>query len=261
MGLHNRRAGAALVVTVLLAAAAGCASSPQYVALALQPAPQPAKACAAPHGLKAFALRSVAVAPFANSDQSLQRTWIAPDGQAFPVYEYPVKADGVYITELIESALGRKAPFALVDRSRTKDVLAELSLQSTAVADPATAARIGKLAGADAIIMGTVTRCRSELMSSVNGRSFLCTPIPQAAFSLKMIHVETGQVLFTCQTGASSLNYLERPCEFRSDELIKTNFQPLNDALHGLPGRDRLDYVARQLVNEVADELAAAARK
>ena len=241
-------------VVLMLLVLAGC-SSPQYVTLQLDPAGAPLVDCAAHGDFKSFDVRRVAVTPFKADHKPDRRTWAAPDGKQFPVYEYPVQDTGPYVAERFERVLADATPLDVVDRSRVRDVMNEQSFQGTVFVDPETAAGIGKLAGADAILVGTVNKCRSELVSRTSGRSFLCTPIPHMAFKAKLIHVETGTVLYNCEVSGSSLNYLEESRAFRSDELIRTQFAPLNNALGGRPGKERMDYLAIRLVRAALAEL------
>jgi TolB-like protein len=70
-----------------------------------------------------------------------------------------------------------KTGFSLVERGQLDKVLAELKIQDTALIDPATAAKIGKLSGADLMLLGEITDSDSlvvinaRLMETATGRS------------------------------------------------------------------------------------------
>ncbi len=70
-----------------------------------------------------------------------------------------------------------KSGFSLVERGQLDKVLAELRVQDTALIDPATAAKIGKLSGADLMLLGEITDSdalvviNARLMETATGRS------------------------------------------------------------------------------------------
>lgn len=64
---------------------------------------------------------------------------------------------GDTIREALMSALSRSSAFQVVDRRNLESVLAELELQLSGMVDPATVAQAGLMAGAEAIIYGSVT--------------------------------------------------------------------------------------------------------
>src|SRR5437899_1177032 len=59
------------------------------------------------------------------------------------------------IAETLTTELSRSRNFRLVERRRLGDVLQEIKLSRSGFVDPATAQRIGKLAGADTILVGS----------------------------------------------------------------------------------------------------------
>jgi len=70
-----------------------------------------------------------------------------------------------------------KSGFSLVERGQLDKVLGELKIQDTALIDPTTAAKIGKLSGADLMLLGEITDSDSlvvinaRLMETATGRS------------------------------------------------------------------------------------------
>lgn len=64
---------------------------------------------------------------------------------------------GVGLQSMITTDLGQVPMFVLVERARLKDIQAELHLAQTGLVDKATAAKIGNLAGASHLLVGTFT--------------------------------------------------------------------------------------------------------
>ncbi|HXA15875.1 MAG TPA: FlgO family outer membrane protein [Thermoanaerobaculia bacterium] len=72
---------------------------------------------------------------------------------------------GVYIAEELSTSLAIQQ-VDIVERGRLDHVLSELKLQQSGAFDPETAKRVGKLAGADAVVTGTITEFRTTLTVS-----------------------------------------------------------------------------------------------
>ncbi|MCC6624111.1 MAG: hypothetical protein IT385_22840 [Deltaproteobacteria bacterium] len=64
---------------------------------------------------------------------------------------------GTGLQAMLTTDLAQAAAFTLVERSRLAEIQQELALATTAAIDPATAARVGKLAGATHLVAGAVT--------------------------------------------------------------------------------------------------------
>jgi len=64
---------------------------------------------------------------------------------------------GAGLQSMITTDLGELPMFALVERARLKDIQAELHLSQTGAVDKATAAKIGSLAGASHLLVGSFT--------------------------------------------------------------------------------------------------------
>lgn len=60
------------------------------------------------------------------------------------------------LSELMIADLAQSTDLTVVERSRLEEILAELKLGETRYADPATAAKIGKLVGAQFMVAGTI---------------------------------------------------------------------------------------------------------
>ncbi len=66
----------------------------------------------------------------------------------------------ILVTELVENGT-----YVVVERDALDRVLAEQNLQQSGRVDPATAVRVGQVLGAEAIVVGTVTRLGSRSSS------------------------------------------------------------------------------------------------
>jgi curli biogenesis system outer membrane secretion channel CsgG len=65
---------------------------------------------------------------------------------------------GKAVTQLLIAKLVQDGTVTVVDRAAIDKVIAEQNLSNSDRADPKTAAKLGKILGADAIILGTITR-------------------------------------------------------------------------------------------------------
>jgi len=84
---------------------------------------------------------------------------------------------GSYLAEELTTNLFMTGKFKIVERSLMKQVLDELKLSQTGVIDPGSAKELGKMAGVDAIVTGTI----ADLGSYV-------------AVNCRLIETETGEV-------------------------------------------------------------------
>jgi len=89
---------------------------------------------------------------------------------------------GKGLQSMLTTDLSAVPGMALIERSRLEDIRAELDLSRTGVIDPATAVRIGKLAAATHLVVGTFT---------VVGQTM--------RLDARMVEVATGEVALTAQ--------------------------------------------------------------
>ncbi|MEN9243982.1 MAG: CsgG/HfaB family protein, partial [Gloeomargarita sp. DG02_5_bins_242] len=75
----------------------------------------------------------------------------------------PAKA----VSDLLTNRLVQNGTFIMVERGRINQILAEQNLGEMGRIEPATAAQIGRLLGADAVIIGTITQFNVEESRSV----------------------------------------------------------------------------------------------
>lgn len=133
---------------LVLASAAGCFGSDPYRRLARE--------LTEPLGKTP---RRVAVLPFRGLDPSLN-------------------AEGEAISERLLGRLYGRGGVVLIERSRLQQVMSEMSLGQTGALDAASAAEVGRLSGAQALVVGTVARARKGL-----------------DLAARVVDVETGRLL------------------------------------------------------------------
>ena len=111
------------------------------------------------------------------------------------------EALGAGLQSMITTDLGELPQFVLVERARLKDIQAELHLSETGAVDKATAAKIGSLAGASHLLVGSFTvvggkmRIDARLFSVASG---------EVALSEKMEGAQTSFFATASETAAGS---------------------------------------------------------
>jgi curli biogenesis system outer membrane secretion channel CsgG len=93
---------------------------------------------------------------------------------------------GAFVAEELTTKLFTAGAFDIVERQMLNKVMAELKLGNSGVIEASDAKQIGKLAGVDAIVTGTVT----DLQSTI-------------AVNCRLIDVQTGRILGAAQTRIS----------------------------------------------------------
>ncbi len=96
--------------------------------------------------------------------------------------------------------LMKPGKFSLVDRTEVDRILKEQQFGSSGVVDPGTAARLGKLMGAEAVMFINITSVKHDefFSDSPNQRD--------AQLYVKIISVETAEVLYYAQGQGSSFD-------------------------------------------------------
>lgn len=78
-------------------------------------------------------------------------------------HQGPATVAGVAVDDRLASAFVEERRFNLVERERIRDVLTELGLSASRLADPNTAPRLGRVVAADAILTGTVVETEHSI--------------------------------------------------------------------------------------------------
>lgn len=123
-------------------------------------------------------LASCAVAPYKVSGYFVSPKLAAHEGQTIAVLPFRGGA-GPDVTDITNLELGRVGRWKLVERVRVEELYAEQDFDPERV-DDETAARIGKMLGAQAVILGQVTEY-------TRGRS---------SISMRLVDSETGEHLW-----------------------------------------------------------------
>ncbi|MFO7676447.1 MAG: CsgG/HfaB family protein [bacterium] len=163
-----------LILPALLCWATGCVMTPAQVAR-FGPPPNHAKS---PNFDARTTWRTAVLPPAA-----------VQDADAAPT-------DGLY--DYAAMALMRTGRFTVVDRSAVDRLLAEQEFSYSGAADPASAARLGKMLGAEAVMLVSVNSVRHDEFFS-NSPEYR-----EARLHIKVISVETTEVLYSAQGEASS---------------------------------------------------------
>ena len=121
-------------------------------------------------------------------------------------------ADAGFSGQVIAGVVCSKAlqvkGWKLVERSQLRRVLEEHDLQASELLDPATAAQVGGLTGADGIIVGEVAQYRIGSIPFF----FLFTldqDVYKVDFTLRIISVEQGEVCVSAQISGQSTDSFE----------------------------------------------------
>jgi len=100
-------------------------------------------------------------------------------------------ASDILITELVKSG-----KFIVVERDKLNAVMAEQKLDMTGAIDPATAAKVGKILGLNAIVTGAI----SQFGVQTEGSEYLVTQsksqVVQCTVDIRVVDAETGQILY-----------------------------------------------------------------
>ncbi len=105
------------------------------------------------------------------------------------------------VSDLLTNRLVQNGTFIMVERSRIDQILAEQNLGASGRIEPATAAQIGRLLGADAVIIGTITQFNvEESHSGVNIGFFGISTSSQrqkaeVKLTARIVNTSTGEIL------------------------------------------------------------------
>lgn len=110
---------------------------------------------------------------------------------------------GTGAADILTTYLVKSQQFRVFERLQISKAMDELKLQGSGVVDAATAAKIGKMVGADYVVYGAVTNfgLRTEGTDVIlyQGKH----QVAESTVDVRMIHVETSEVLYA-ETGRGS---------------------------------------------------------
>ncbi len=194
-------------------------------------------------------IRSVAVLPF--DDPSPREPEYVDSGNPalgrVAVTKFPITNPGQYVQRRLENALV-SAPFLLVERDKTQKILDEQDLAS-AMSGTETARTVGRIVGADAVLLGGVEEfLYISTYRKYLGGGFLSLDIPVVTFSVRLVDVETGRVLWTYSCSDTGTRFL------REKYTVSTR-DVLADPLAAGAPLGGLDRLAREMMNECVSSL------
>ena len=104
---------------------------------------------------------------------------------------------GTAAADILVTELGRTDRFLLIERAKMSRILEEQKFGLTGAVDSATAAKVGKLLGAAAIVTGAVSQFGvktegTELLIAQSKRQ-----VAEAVVDVRIIDAETGQILYS----------------------------------------------------------------
>jgi curli biogenesis system outer membrane secretion channel CsgG len=167
-------------------------------------------------------LKSVAALPLEDkvSRETDSVETLNPQVPTIDLMEWPIDRPGDYIQSKLENALvGTR--FTVVGRTRLAKTVEELDLQGSDLVDQDTAVEVGKQVGAQAIVFGTVTRCGHQRLVRLDGMGgFIYVNIPDVAFSVNMVDVATGRVVWTCSARDTGRRFLTEKLSVTLGEFV-----------------------------------------
>lgn len=116
---------------------------------------------------------------------------------------------GKGMADQVVDALLEDGSFRVVERKKLDTVLAEQDFSNSDRADPATAARIGKLLGVDYIIAGSITKFSTEQRGGRGriggiGRLGIKKTKSEVALTARLIDVDTGEIMLSAKGAGES---------------------------------------------------------
>lgn len=107
------------------------------------------------------------------------------------------RGSGNQVADIVSMNL-LNSPITVVDRTQTIQMLAEQLAGSIGIIDESTAPEIGRILGVQALLTGSINEWQSfeTNIQVVQGADPAMMPISAAGVSLKLIDVETGQVVW-----------------------------------------------------------------
>ncbi|MBI5202916.1 MAG: hypothetical protein HY925_15090 [Elusimicrobia bacterium] len=243
------RAFALLVSANFLGA---CAHGPTLV---LSPQPKMQGGCAS-GGAAVEGVRKIAVLPFASSSERRTETYEPPPAAGLPpkpMYRY-LPDDGAAATTAVETAFSAIGGIVLIERRELARVLDEQRLQLTGLVSAREAAQVGKLSAADAVLLGQVNHAFAGYENKTAGGAWVGTYIPHADLTLRLVRVESGDVVWSCQLSRSALSYLKKPLILETRRTL-ADPHAYDSALLGSSAVERLVGFVRSTARDAAARL------
>jgi len=190
---------AALGIWMLMAS--GCASQPKVTAF----------------GPSADFTKSirVAVLPFVAAAD--------PTNNAVVVGSMTPSQNGEIISSMVAEAMMGTGAYRIIERSRLREILEELDLSLSDLVDKKGYEEVGRLLGADALVVGNVSR-----YYQTGGLWFF----GEVSFSVRCIDVTTGEVLWSASPAVSDFRLVQDQarelCRQIGDDITNKRREQLN---------------------------------
>lgn len=160
---------------------------------------------------------------------------------------FPFQIDGATWGDELSDALChhffKKGQIEVVERNALKKILKEQSLSMSGMIDQSRAIRIGKMVGADLIILGRGSALKIKNSKGKPVRNLIDT------FSLKAINVETGTMLITVRKEPGR----DWDAEYRAKWLL--TFGLIWDRDDILIESSNYDEIAEKIVDRILDAI------
>lgn len=166
-------------------------------------------------------------------------------------YGNPNAAQG--ISNLLTNQLVQSGKYTLIERSRIAEILQEQDLAAAGRIDPNTAAQIGRVLGADAVVIGSVTRFNldeeggSISILGIGGSNR--TRTAEVALAARIVNTTTAEIVSVAESSASA----EKGSGGVSISILGSGSSSANN------DSELLSTAAEQAVSELASKLADAA--
>lgn len=173
-------------------------------------------------------IHKLAVLPFENSRYRKQEIYYPPTNsisrvnvsQSIEIYSF-FDDDGKYVTDICERELSNSNKFKIVDRRTLENVFNELKLNMSGILDESNLKEFGKLSGADAILSGKVIKAFSQKQTAEDSYgNFMYLEISFVSLEIRLVNVETGDVLWNCTLDRNSYNYLPSPITISNTDIL-----------------------------------------
>ncbi len=243
------------MLVFLVGGVLGCGENPNLVvSTTVQPSPPRRPSSHAPSTFDFRKIKSIAVLPLVSAPKPVIRR-IPTHNRATPYMDdrtFPLPNNGQYVQKTVENTF-LDTPFRVLERASIQRILEEHDFQiSQGIDDSHRASKAGKLLAADAVIYGTVQHFHYDMAYSVrpNG-SYVAVSVPIVAFTLKMVEVKSGRIIWACTCYDTGRRFLKAPYTVSNYDLYRGGLtkacEPLG-SVHSLTG---------VLVAECRDEINA----
>lgn len=175
----------------------------------------------------------------------------ASTGADYWWYSNPNAAQGV--SDLLTNKLVQSGKYTLIERSRIAEILQEQNLATAGRIDPSTAAQVGRVLGADAVVIGSVTRFNldeeggSISILGIGGSNR--TRTAEVALAARIVNTTTAEIVSVAESSASA----EKGTGGVSISILGSSSTSANN------DNELLSTAAEQAVSDLASKLSSAA--